>query len=1131
MGISKSRIKTNAVYFPKGYSDNMETAVYSFEEAMKAMVPLRQYEAIIGGETGYFRIVKIGNNLYKYNDTVKNFCRKLGGIDNSAVKSSGVEILAGNSFLEKLSKELIDKGFKEPTKKSGISVSRKSGGITFTFVREKDGKKVEGAKWRQLVVISNYNPETKALPEILVTLEYKVGGETFASQEVKNAEVNGTSIFTADFKRQYSRYRWGYNSDELINNVEKTFRKYDLENKDTDEVISFVDSAWKYMDSIDDVFLIDTSVEFGITEESGVKTLRYYYNPTHDIIEQIDVPDGVKVVSDEVFSRTPVRIVTLPKECTNIGRRAFAGNTTLVEVKFREEPSSLAISDQAFERSSISKFKFPSCDVSLGRGAFELCSGLNGLFVPNNVNVVGTGALELANQYDYGRNIGEDEQVHVYIQAQRQPREWDNPFGWSYRSEREGNKLIIHWGATKGTNESLESEENIDDITFETSNDDQDFVYEVPKEKYRKLYDMLCAGADDGRYDYILSPIIDSIVIVYDLEHAMEEFGDEEEAKEFPYKIVVNNLDDFEPAHLNKWFIDELRNGTLGENLEEGTALKDILKKTAKKHARTNKKGAQGWFVNYNAGNVEHNIAFFNHAMGNDAPAGGCEGCGEGGAALAEDAEDEISDLEFKRPYRFIFSPANKFTRMSYKYDETEHTQKRLFYSKVPEICMKVSRDTYMDEPLLRKRKNREVLLGVKKFFEEHPSAKYCIIECVDTTRHDAYVNVYRALMEAKEAAEAGIDEDIEKHDTLNPTLFDGNALKPDVTEAINNIVNTFVDELKEDGVNIAVKDIVLVGSNVSYNYTKDSDVDVHIIADSTQLECPKELTDKLYGAYRSIFNKNYDINFFGIPVEIFVELDNLDGLKSNGIYSVKDGKWIKEPEQTDIPDLDEEAFDKEFTEWEDKYFALKDSNPTSEDVNDFITDIYDLRKSSIASDGEYGLGNLIFKEFRNLGYLDDLKDSRKACLSKELSLEHLGEELDMDEITHDKLNALKDELPEDGTYSLKDGKVSKEEFEDGFFVSYFRPEITDEDIAAVRSTVGAKLGVEYLGVYGEPEISYHLEDGQLAMNFARLFNQYSIWDVKNGTEVVNPDFDEEATVNYEQALEGLKTLLKEIEE
>ena len=37
--------------------------------------------------------------------------------------------------------------------------------------------------------------------------------------------------------------------------------------------------------------------------------------------------------------------------------------------------------------------------------------------------------------------------------------------------------------------------------------------------------------------------------------------------------------------------------------------------------------------------------------------------------------------------------------------------------------------------------------------------------------------------------------------------------------------------------------------------------------------------------------------------------------------------------------------------------------------IDDFIEDVYDLRKNSIAKDGEYGLGNLVFKEFRNLGY------------------------------------------------------------------------------------------------------------------------------------------------------------------
>ena len=66
MGINKDRIITQAIYFPDGYRDNMESAVYTVEEAMVAMIPLRQYNAILQGETGYFRIVKVGKHIYKY---------------------------------------------------------------------------------------------------------------------------------------------------------------------------------------------------------------------------------------------------------------------------------------------------------------------------------------------------------------------------------------------------------------------------------------------------------------------------------------------------------------------------------------------------------------------------------------------------------------------------------------------------------------------------------------------------------------------------------------------------------------------------------------------------------------------------------------------------------------------------------------------------------------------------------------------------------------------------------------------------------------------------------------------------------------------------------------------------------
>ena len=61
-----------------------------------------------------------------------------------------------------------------------------------------------------------------------------------------------------------------------------------------------------------------------------------------------------------------------------------------------------------------------------------------------------------------------------------------------------------------------------------------------------------------------------------------------------------------------------------------------------------------------------------------------------------------------------------------------------------------------------------------------------------------------------------------------------------------------------------------------------------------------------------------------------------------------------------------------------------------SDDIFDFITELYNLRKESIANEGEYGLGNLVFKEFRNLGYLDNLKKLRRDEKSKELSLESI---------------------------------------------------------------------------------------------------------------------------------------------
>ena len=248
------------------------------------------------------------------------------------------------------------------------------------------------------------------------------------------------------------------------------------------------------------------------------------------------------------------------------------------------------------------------------------------------------------------------------------------------------------------------------------------------------------------------------------------------------------------------------------------------------------------------------------------------------------------------------------------------------------------------------------------------------------------------------------VKEDVEKHKHLNPKLFDNNHLKPEVRQKCMEIVDFFLKQLEEDEVKIDVKDIIFTGSNASYNYTKDSDIDLHIIADTSNFECPDNLYPKLYNAYKSLFNSKFDVSFYGIPVEIYVEADDTP-LISNGVYSIKNDAWEQEPTETTIPEIDWNEFMKVYQPWEDEYRELirnTDPETATDDkpIDDFITKVYELRHQGLANEGQYGFSNLIFKELRNRGHLQELKDLKNEIIENRLTLEALTEAANIDEKT-----------------------------------------------------------------------------------------------------------------------------------
>ena len=229
-------------------------------------------------------------------------------------------------------------------------------------------------------------------------------------------------------------------------------------------------------------------------------------------------------------------------------------------------------------------------------------------------------------------------------------------------------------------------------------------------------------------------------------------------------------------------------------------------------------------------------------------------------------------------------------------------------------------------------------------------------------------------------------------HSELNPNLFNEmNYMVPAVRERLIEIGTKFTSDLKDQGIPIEVEDYWLVGSNAAYNYQPDSDLDLHIIAKPLREQIDSGLLRLLYDYAKSVIMKNYEITIKGQPVEIYIE-DGGSSAVSNGVYSLIKDEWIKVPKPEEdrvlYPELTEE-----YKELLQDYYSLAD-----EDIPEFIDRLYLMRKESLAREGEFGLGNLMFKEFRNSGRLQTLKDRMYKAESEKLTLESLNEELSSEE-------------------------------------------------------------------------------------------------------------------------------------
>jgi hypothetical protein len=252
--------------------------------------------------------------------------------------------------------------------------------------------------------------------------------------------------------------------------------------------------------------------------------------------------------------------------------------------------------------------------------------------------------------------------------------------------------------------------------------------------------------------------------------------------------------------------------------------------------------------------------------------------------------------------------------------------------------------------------------------------------------------------MHFKELDSFRLDDTVKFHDHLNPALYNGDHIKPDVREQLLLIAQDFIEHL---GVNdLDLVDITVSGSNAAYNYTAHSDIDLHILVDIQQFE-NDDVYRELFDAKKTVYNENHDILINGYEVELYVQ-DSNEPVISLGEYSILNDKWIKLPRKRKA-DFDQVATKLKYRKlYKLAHYALKTND--SNKIQTLIRTLKKYRRAGLDAYGEFGPENLAFKALRHKGVIKELYEKLKELHDEQLSLPEDNEHLNKPTMNLDKL-------------------------------------------------------------------------------------------------------------------------------
>ena len=237
------------------------------------------------------------------------------------------------------------------------------------------------------------------------------------------------------------------------------------------------------------------------------------------------------------------------------------------------------------------------------------------------------------------------------------------------------------------------------------------------------------------------------------------------------------------------------------------------------------------------------------------------------------------------------------------------------------------------------------------------------------------------------------IDQNILRSFDVKPSLVSGiwesnGRINKKVRQNLLKLSNNFFKELEID---TEIKDIVLTGSVANYNWSKYSDIDVHIVVDYKDINEDEEFVRGYFMAKKNLWNENHDIQMFNFDVELYVQDDN-ETHHSSGLYSILKDTWLVTPNKKEVI-IDYDDIKSKSQGYIDilPYLNTQLHRKNYTNVIELTDKIKDrlkrMRQSGLEKNGEYSVENLSFKVLRRTNFIKQLNDIRTMAYDKQMTI------------------------------------------------------------------------------------------------------------------------------------------------